>query len=165
MPFELRPEPNPTLRPDGEYLQRAWRESVYPLAAQLGVEIRLPDVSPQPHTRLAFEGLQYAKEHGAANRYNGLVFRAFFQQSRDIGDLAVLADIAAEAGLGAEDFGLALRTGRHREAHHRALYHAYQEMGITAVPAFIIGSGFLRGLQPRETLEAAIDEAAAEGPA
>ena len=28
MPFELRPEPHPTLRPEGEYLQRAWSQSV-----------------------------------------------------------------------------------------------------------------------------------------
>ena len=27
MPFELRPEPTPTLRPEGEYLQTAWARS------------------------------------------------------------------------------------------------------------------------------------------
>ena len=37
MPFELRPEPHPTLRPEGEYLQRAWSQSVYPIARQMGV--------------------------------------------------------------------------------------------------------------------------------
>ena len=37
MPFELRPEPHPPLRPEGEYLQRAWSQSVYPLARMLGV--------------------------------------------------------------------------------------------------------------------------------
>ena len=36
MPFELRPYPHPTLRPEGEYLQRAWSQSVYPLARQMG---------------------------------------------------------------------------------------------------------------------------------
>ena len=35
------------------------------MAARLGVEIRLPDVSPQPYTRLAFEGLEFAKDNGA----------------------------------------------------------------------------------------------------
>ena len=44
MPFELRPYPNQTLRPDGEYLQRAWRQSVYPIARQMGVPITLPKV-------------------------------------------------------------------------------------------------------------------------
>jgi hypothetical protein len=27
MPFELRPEPHPTLQPEGDYLQRAWQQS------------------------------------------------------------------------------------------------------------------------------------------
>ena len=65
MPFELRPSPAPTLRPDGPYLQTAWKNSVYPLARRMGVEIRLPSVTPQPYTRLAFEGLEFAKKHGA----------------------------------------------------------------------------------------------------
>ena len=56
MPFELRPEPHPTLRPEGDYLQRAWSQSVYPSARRIGVPITLPPVSPQPHTHLT--GLQ-----------------------------------------------------------------------------------------------------------
>ena len=32
--FELRPEPVPTLDPDGEYLHRVWNQSVYPMAAK-----------------------------------------------------------------------------------------------------------------------------------
>jgi hypothetical protein len=42
MPFELRPVPHPTLRPEGDYLQRAWQQSVYPIARRMGVEIKLP---------------------------------------------------------------------------------------------------------------------------
>lgn len=64
MPFELRPEPDETLRPEGDYLQRAWRQSVFPLARRMGVPINLPPVSTQPHTHLAFEGYQFAREHG-----------------------------------------------------------------------------------------------------
>lgn len=54
------------------------RQSVYPLARKMGVEIKLPSISPQPYTHLAFEGYQYAKEHGLANEYNDRVLRAFF---------------------------------------------------------------------------------------
>jgi predicted DsbA family dithiol-disulfide isomerase len=66
VPFELRPEPHPTLRPEGDYLQRAWRQSVYPIARRMGVPINLPPVSPPPHTHLAFEGYQYAKATAGA---------------------------------------------------------------------------------------------------
>ena len=99
VPFELRPEPHPTLRPEGEYLQRAWEQRVYPLARQMGVEIRLPPVSPQPHTHLAWEGFQFAREHGKGVEYNHRVLEAFFVGGQDIGRPEVLARLAAEVGL------------------------------------------------------------------
>jgi len=39
--FELRPEPAPTLPPDGEYLHRVCNSSVYPRAESLGMPIKL----------------------------------------------------------------------------------------------------------------------------
>jgi predicted DsbA family dithiol-disulfide isomerase len=158
MPFELRPEPHPTLRPEGEYLQRAWSQSVYPLAGQMGVPIALPPVSPQPHTHLAFEGYQFAREHGKGNEYNRRVLEAFFVEGRDIGDIGVLTRLAGEVGLDERDFEEALRTRKYREVHRRALRHAYEEAGVSGVPMFVIGDRVLTGLQDRETLEAAIDE-------
>ena len=160
MPFELRPYPTETLRPEGDYLQRAWRQSVYPIARGLGVPIQLPEVSPQPHTHMAFEGFQYAREHGKGNDYNHRVLEAFFVEGRDIGDVGVLTELAREVGLDGMEFGDALRTRRYREAHRRALRHAYQEAGVTGVPMFVIGGEVLTGLQDRETLEAAIERAA-----
>ena len=44
-PFELRPEPTPTLRPEGDYLQSTWQRVVYPMAERMGVPIVLPRVS------------------------------------------------------------------------------------------------------------------------
>ena len=158
MPFELRPEPQLTLRPEGEYLQRAWSQSVYPLARRMGVPIVLPEVSPQPHTHLAFEGFQYAKEHGKANEYNHRILEAFFREGRDIGKIDVLTKLAGEVGLDEPGFEEALRTRKYREAHRRALRHAYDEAGVTGVPMFVIGGQILTGLQDRETLESVIDE-------
>src|SRR4051794_14871047 len=163
MPFELRPEPHPTLRPEGDYLQRAWQQSVYPIARQMGVPIKLPTVSPQPHSHLAFEGLQFAKAHGKGNEYNHRVLTAFFVDSKDIGDIGVLTKLAGEVGLDEKAFEEALNTRKYREAHQRALGHAYEEAGVTGVPMFVIGSRALTGLQDRETLEAVIEEALTAG--
>jgi predicted DsbA family dithiol-disulfide isomerase len=158
MPFELRPYPNETLRPEGDYLQRAWRQSVYPIARQMGVPIKLPTVSPQPHSDLAFEGFQYAKEHGRGNEYNHRVLAAFFVESQDIGDIGVLTKLAGEVGLDEKEFEAALKSRKYRDAHQRALRHAYEEVGVTGVPMFVIGSQVLTGLQERETLEAVIEQ-------
>jgi predicted DsbA family dithiol-disulfide isomerase len=160
MPFELRPHPHPTLLPEGEYLQTAWRSAVYPLAERLGVKIRLPDVSPQPYTRLAHEGTGYAKDHGKGGEYAHRVFAAFFQESRDIGKWDVLVEIARDAGLDGDDFGRALETGAYGPRHENLLRQAYN-MGIDAVPAFLIGREMLIGLQTREDLEQVIARAGA----
>jgi predicted DsbA family dithiol-disulfide isomerase len=63
-------------------------------------------------------------------------------ESQDIGQIEVVAN---------------------REAHRRALRHAYEEVGVTGVPLFVIGDRALTGLQDRETLEAVIEEALAAG--
>jgi predicted DsbA family dithiol-disulfide isomerase len=163
MPFELRPEPHPTLRPEGDYLQRAWEQSVYPMARRMGVPITLPPVSPQPHTHLAFEGYQFAKDHGKGNDYNHRVLQAFFVEGQDIGQIDVLAKLAGEAGLDQSEFREALRTRRYREVHQRALRHAYEQAGVTGVPMFAIGDRVLTGMQDKNTLEAVIEEQLAAG--
>ena len=161
MPFELRPYPNETLRPEGDYLQRAWTNSVYPIARRMGVPITLPAVSPQPQPHTAFEGFQFAKEHNKGGEYNHRVLMAFFVESRDIGDIGVLTKLAGEVGLNETEFEQALTSRKYREAHQRALRLAYEEAGGTGVPMFVIGDQTLTGLQDRATLEAVIEKESA----
>jgi predicted DsbA family dithiol-disulfide isomerase len=158
MPFELRPYPEETLRPEGEYLRRAWAERILPLAERMGLKMVLPRVSPQPHTHLAFEGFQYAKEHGKAGEYNHAVFAAFFQEEQDIGEIEVLAGIAGSVGLDREEFRRALETRRYKEAHENALMMAVRKARVEAVPMIVIGSRVIRGLATREAIEEMIRE-------
>jgi len=161
MPFELRPYPTPTLRPEGSYLQNAWRQSVYPIARRMGVDIKLPTVSPQPYTRLAFEGLEFAKDHDRGDQYNDRVMRAFFQESQDIGDPKVLTQLATGIGLAADEFERALESHQYASRVEKLLHHSHQEMEITGVPLFVIGNRTLMGLQSRDALAEAIEEAEA----
>ena len=161
MPFELRPEPTPTLHPDSDYLQTAWQKSVYPMAERLGVEMHLPQLSPQPHTRLAHEGMLFAREHGRdekANAYNDAVFRAFFVNSEDIGNIDVLAHLAKDIGLDESAFREALESGKYTDVHRYLLQHATREMRVEAVPTLVIGQQILRGLYPEEVIGAVLDE-------
>jgi predicted DsbA family dithiol-disulfide isomerase len=158
MPYELRPFPNETLKPEGDYLQNTWRQSVYPMAENMGIEIVLPNVSPQPHTHLAFEGYQYAKEKGKGNEYNDRMLRAFFQEEQDIGSIDVLTKLAGEIGLDEKEYREALTTRRYKEAHQKALKYAYEEADITAVPTFMIGDTKIAGMRSKETLEQIIED-------
>jgi predicted DsbA family dithiol-disulfide isomerase len=159
MPFELRPYPTPTLRPEESYLQTVWPQSVYPLAEQVGIAIKLPSVSPQPHTGLAWEGYQFAREQGKGNAYNDRMLKAFFQENQDIGDIAVLSRLAQEIGLNQRAFQLALEQRTFREQHQRALAQA-RAMGVSSVPTFVIGPHRFSGVQSKELLSRALQDAA-----
>jgi predicted DsbA family dithiol-disulfide isomerase len=125
----------------------------------MGVEIKLPQVSPQPYTRLAFEGLEFAKARGKGDEYNDRVMRAFFQESRNIGDPEVLGQLSAEMGLPADEFRRALDSHEYAGQVERLLRHAQDEMGITGVPLFVIGNRTLMGLQSKDAIASAIQEA------
>jgi predicted DsbA family dithiol-disulfide isomerase len=157
LPFELRAEPTPTLRPEDDYLQSAWRTGVLPLAAKLGVEMKLPTVSPQPYTRLAHEGMEFAKDHGKGTEYADAVFKAFFQRSEDIGTIDALSKIAGGIGLNADEFRRALESGAYRERTQDLLRQARMQM-VNAVPTFLIGRRRVSGLYPAEVLKQIVEE-------
>lgn len=158
IPYELRPYPNETLKPEGDYLQSTWKQSVYPMAERMGVDIVLPKVSPQPYTHLAFEGYQYAKEKGKAYEYNHRILRAFFQEEQDIGDIDVLTKLAVEVGLDEKEYREALETRKFKEVHQKGLENTYNEANISAVPTFVIGDTVLAGVRSKETLEEVIHD-------
>lgn len=155
LPFELRPHPTPTLRPEDDYLQTTWKTSVYPTAKRFGVDIRLPTISPQPYTRTAFIGMQWAADQGEANSYVDAVLRAFFQEDRDIGNVAVLKQIVGDLGLDAGDFAGALVQPEYARRHDAALALA-RRIGVQAVPSVLIGDQLTSGMRDVDSLRAMI---------
>lgn len=133
--FELRPEPVPTLDPAGEYLRSTWARTVYPMAEQRGMTLRLPPV--QPRSRLALEAAAHARAENRFDDMHAALFRAFFEEGRDIGRTEVLLDIAAGAGVEPMPLAQALEDGRHREAVAEDRRLA-RDLGIDAVPAMLL---------------------------
>ncbi|MGW0737993.1 DsbA family oxidoreductase [Streptomyces sp. NPDC002851] len=161
MPFELRPHPQPTLRPEDEYLPAIWERAVYPMARRLGIDITLPTVSPQPYTRLAFEGSQYAAEHGKGTAYTRRMFRAFFQEDQDLGQLDVLTALAGEVGLDEAEFRTALENGTYHDKHQEALREAAAHR-IQAVPTVLVDDIRIEGVPRAAQLRKAILDAHAQ---
>jgi predicted DsbA family dithiol-disulfide isomerase len=148
--FELRPDPVPTLDPRGEYLTRAWRESVYPLAERLGMPIRLPPV--QPRSRLAHEAARFAAAQGRLVPFHGAVFRAFFELGEDIGQIDVLVALGEEVGLDAAALRHTLET-RESEAGVVADEELAGQLGVHAVPAYVVNRlGVVTGVRTLEEL-------------
>ncbi|MGE7094133.1 DsbA family oxidoreductase [Lysinibacillus sp. NPDC048646] len=159
MPFELRPSPYPKIDPwkEPEKLG-SWDSFILPTAKKLGIEMRLPRVSPHPYTHVAFEGYQFAKQQGKGNEFHHKVFIAFFQEEQNIEDIEVLTHLASEVGLSKDDFKEAILSGKYRKAHQDAIKHAYEEANITAVPTLIIGDEVIQGLVSKERLAQIIDQ-------
>lgn len=157
LPFELRPHPQPTLRPEDDYLPSVWRRAVYPMARRLGVDITLPDVSPQPCTALAFEGYQYAAERDRGTAYTRRMFRAFFQENRDLGQIGVLTALAGEIGLDEAGFRAALEGGSYRARHQDALREAAAHQ-VQSVPTLLVGDIRIEGVpRPAQVRKAILD--------
>lgn len=153
--FELRPEPVPTLDPKGDYLEKAWRNSVYPLAERLGVTMRLPPI--QPRSRLAHEAAHWARSKGRFDDYHEAIFRAFFERGENIGELEVLMSLASELGLDALSLRQALESGDFTESV-LADENDAQLLGVTGVPAFIVERKAARtGVQPVESLKQLVE--------
>ncbi|MFD9881619.1 DsbA family protein [Streptomyces alboflavus] len=159
-PHELRPRPTPTLRPEDPYLPDVWERAVYPMARHHQVPMRLPTVSPQPYTELAFLGAQYAAEQGRAHAYHRRVLTAFFREDLDIGDRAVLARVAEEAGLDPAAYTAALDEPVYAERHRQALAESAR-MNITVVPTLVIGTRRIDGVATEGVIRRALREAVA----
>ena len=106
----------------------------------MGIPIFLPKVSPQPYTRLAFEGSFAASSQKKAKEYNHRIFTAFFQDSLDIGKQSVLESCAADIGIDSNKFGLDLTNGRFRNECDRQLIIGREHLQISSVPTFIINN-------------------------
>lgn len=156
-PFELRPDPVPTLRPEDEYLPRVWAKSVYPMANRVGIDIKLPDISPQPRTEKAFTVLQLAEESGLAEEYSAAMFRAFFQENRDIGNDEVIVDVAESVGLPCDEVLRAIKDAERIVAHRSEQKFYRNSLDIPAVPSFRIGNRVTSGVPDVDDLIRFID--------
>lgn len=157
-PFELRPDPVPTLRPEDEYLPRVWRQSVYPMSDRVGLPITLPTVSPQPRTEKAFMVLQLAQERELAEAYTKAMFAAFFQQDRNIGLDEVIIDVATSVGLDRAEVEAALQSQERRDRQRADQDYAVNTIGIDSVPGIVVEGVVLRGVPSATRLKKVVDD-------
>jgi len=157
--YELRPEPTPLpdiTGPGGERFRQNWERGVAPMAANLGVEMHFPPFKSR--SRQAHEAALYARDHDRFEPMRVALFRAFFVENRDIGDMDALVAIGASVGLDADDLRAALAAGRYTDQVIEQEQLAAQ-VGISAVPTIVIGQVGVQGAQPYDVLRQVYDEA------
>lgn len=132
------------------------------LGQEVGIAFDFGAIQVSPNTRDAHRLLRFAAAEGVQGRVAEGLFSAYFEQGRDVGDLDVLADIAATAGLDRAAVSTML-AGDVFAAEVEAEIGAAREMGIQGVPFFIVAGRYaISGAEAPETLAGAMDKAAAE---
>lgn len=129
-------------------------------AARAGLSIDWARVTRVPNTLDAHRLLRWAAIERRQTPVALALFSAYWDQGQDIGDHAVLAGIAASAGM---DRGATARllAGDADRAEVQAEDAEARRIGITGVPTFIVGGRHaVVGAQPPETWAAAIDDLA-----
>ena len=88
--------------------------------------------------------------------FDEAIFDALWQDGRDIGDSTVLAELAVDVGLDADEVRDAIADDDLREEVGERFTDA-QQQGITGVPTFVYDGYAARGAVPPEQLERLVE--------
>jgi len=165
LPFQLNPSMPAEGMPRAEYRARKFGslERSRELDARVrkegeseGIALAFDAIERTPNTVAAHALVGLAQEQGRADAVVDALFRAYFEEGKDIGDAAVLAGVAERCQV----------SGWPRQeavTEVVALDNQMRELGISAVPTFILGRKFaVSGAHPSATLAEAIKEASAK---
>ena len=162
LPFQLNPDMPKEGIPRAEYRTAKFgsMERARGLDARVakegegeGIAFAFERMQRTPNTAAAHQLLDLAQKQGKGTAVVDALFRSYFEEARDIGDAAVLADIATGAGV----------SGWPQQAEGlkvAALEDEVRNLGISAVPTFILDRKLgVSGAHPPEALAQAIREA------
>ena len=131
-------------------------------AKSIGLNIEFDQIKRTPNTMDAHRLIHWAGIEGKQAFVVASLFKAYFQEGRDIGDRDVLGDIADSAALDAAVVGKLLQSDADLEALAEREAHS-RKMGVNSVPTFIVGGKHaVPGAQPSELWLQVMDEIAAQ---
>jgi predicted DsbA family dithiol-disulfide isomerase len=140
-PFLLRPETPPEGMPARRIV--AAEAPPTPMEARgekLGISFRRGrTISSNSH--LALEAAEFALEQGQSWAFHRRMFKAYFEDLEDIGNLDNVVRIGADAGLPEAGLRAALQEGRFR-AHVDEGIHWSRSIGVTAIPTFVFNQRY-----------------------
>ena len=124
--------------------------------ADEGIAFAFDRMQRTPNTVAAHQLVDLAQSQGRADPVVDALFRAYFEEARDIGDAAMLAEIAKQHDV--EQWPAAANAARVSEQEGRV-----RELGISGVPTFIFDRKTgVSGAYPAENLAQIIRDVAAK---
>jgi predicted DsbA family dithiol-disulfide isomerase len=165
LPFQLNPDMPREGVPRAEYRKAKFgsAEKSKALDARViaegkgeGIDFAFDRIERTPNTTAAHQLIELAQKQGRGNEVVDSLFRAYFEEAKDIGNPEVLKSISESCGIQgwpeSADAGTV-----------SALEENVRELGISAVPTFIFERRFgVSGAYPPEHLAQAMREAVAK---
>ena len=108
------------------------------------------------NSRLAQELAKWAETKGKAEEVTNALFRAYFVDVKNIGKAEVLAKIAEENDLPADEATDVLLSRKYKDAVDED-WRRCASFGVNAVPTFLAGKYLMVGAQPYEELKRLIE--------
>jgi predicted DsbA family dithiol-disulfide isomerase len=109
---------------------------------EVGFEFNFNDDTRMHNTFNLHQLLHWAEQQGHMHELKQALFTAHFTHNRDISNIQVLADIAAEIGLNRDEALSVLKDQRFAQEVREAEKH-WQQQGIQSVPAIIFNERHL----------------------
>ena len=160
VPFELRPNMPPEGLQMGELQAEGHsnrvEEHLHRIAEKEGFALVLPDFLPNTHKAHTVAEIgrdQGAEIHLQAHR---AVFDAYFGRGLDIGDEAVLLEVAAGVGFDRDTVERAWREDTYGERLHQ-FRHVALQLGIDATPATLVCNELIIGSRPAAVMREALE--------
>lgn len=165
-PYQLQPDLPPEGKPWDEVVRDKFggperaREMFAHVAAAGeadGLRFDFERIAAHANTRDAHRLVLLAQEAGLGREMAEALFRANFQEGRDVGKTGVLADVAAQVGLDRDRVARFLGGDQLGRVVDESQAEA-RELGIDGVPFFVLeGKYAFSGAQPLETFVAVLD--------
>jgi predicted DsbA family dithiol-disulfide isomerase len=169
-PFEIHPEVPPEGMPVSAlgYPPEQWdamQATLRRAAEAEGLELgNRPKVS-NTHRALVASAYVQAAEPEHFDAFHHALFRAYFTEGRDLGDPAVIRDVAAGSGVDVDAMETALEQGSYESAVSETGAEARRH-GITGTPTFVFDGRYAAvGAQPAEELRRVVERVLSEKPA
>ena len=138
-PMELTMEPEERVDTYNDPVRKGRYQVLVEPCKKLGIDMKLPpNVVPRPYTRLAYEGWHFACDKGLGEKYNDLLYKAYFIDEKDIGDIDVLVSLAESIGLDGAEYHTALENGTYTEKQRKMSMYAREVIRPRGIPAIYI---------------------------
>lgn len=125
-------------------------------ANEFGLKLKRSPIVPC--SRPALEVAEYAKEQGKFDQFHLAVFKAYWEEAKNIGLRSVIREISRGSGLDAEEVERCLNEGSYTQSVTAQSEEAKQS-GINGIPAYVIGGFIIEGVQPYQFFQRAVEVA------